>query len=136
QPFGAESNDVAKDASVSSNHCVVPANSEGKCYRAGDVPQGQTGRLAGRRCPVHNSPISLHRSPEINQPRSSLSLLPRPDPPPTRDRPRLAQSEQGRQSNVHADEAMYAPACRLYLSSDVKFDRRALFPRNRPGRLT
>ncbi|KAK1456020.1 hypothetical protein CTAM01_17228 [Colletotrichum tamarilloi] len=69
------------------------------------------------------------------QPRSSSPLLPRPDPPAARDRPRLAQSEQGRQSKPYASAAMYAPVCRLHLSSDGKFDRGALFPRNRPGRL-
>ncbi|KAG7073862.1 hypothetical protein JMJ78_0014829, partial [Colletotrichum scovillei] len=93
-------------------------------YRAGDAP------------PIIVPFLCTAAQKSRRQPRSSLPLLPRPDPPPTRDRPRLAQSEQGRQSNVHADAAMYAPACRLYLSSDVKFDRGALFPRNRPGRLT
>ncbi|KAK1448388.1 hypothetical protein CTAM01_17341 [Colletotrichum tamarilloi] len=88
--------------------------------------------LPRRRCPARNSSISLCTP----QPGSSFPSLPQPDPPPTRDRPRLAQSEQGRQSNFHAGAAMVAPVCRLHLSSDGKSDRGALFPRNRPGRLT
>ncbi|KAG7038381.1 hypothetical protein JMJ78_0000917 [Colletotrichum scovillei] len=64
------------------------------------------GWLAGDAPPITVPFLCTAAQKSRRQPRTSLPLLPRPDPPPTRDRPRLAQSEQGRQSNVHADAAI------------------------------